>query len=428
MAETGNPRGGGFHTTSHHPNLHLEGDANTEYVPKFIMAKFQRQKTAAAKMGHKARPETFLRRYFASRSVSGGEAKSRGSANEWDAEGSTLSTSTGHSPSPRTTGRLRAPRASVGFFSPSDFPSVRRSSVVPAAFASSSFTPKREDKDEDGDDEQAQYLRLHYDDDNGQDADLPVGSRKQHRRDEEGERKKVVADKIERVRRAGFAGPRSVSRRAQQATTVEYKPELLADRARLLRTLTRREVGLGGGQEGVYRSMGKVSRMVAVSKQLTEDIGTMDTALRMRLTAMFRDGDHRAVERCFEPTRGPKRKLKGKTDQKPVVRVGGGGGSGKARGGGRRGTGGGTGEEGGGGRGLWPGGQEAARDQGQRVQEKEEPAPRPEVDRPHQAAAARAAHRGPGVERVPRSAREGGQKGGRVGCTGRRRWDLRFCR
>ena len=125
-------------------------------------------------------------------------------------------------------------------------------------------------------------------------------------------------------------------------------------------TLTRREVGLGGGQEGVYRSMGKVSRMVAVSKQLTEDIGTMDTALRMRLTAMFRDGDHRAVERCFEPTRGPKRKLKGKTDQKPVVRVGGGGGSGKARGGGRRGTGGGTGEGGGGGRGLWPGGQEAA--------------------------------------------------------------------
>ena len=334
MAETGNPRGGGFHTTSHHPNLHLEGfDANTEYVPKFIMAKFQRQKTAAAKMGHKARPETFLRRYFASSSVSGGEAKSRGSANEWDAEGSTLSTSTGHSPSPRTTGRLRAPRASVGFFSPSDFPSVRRSSVVPAAFASvSSFTPKQsEDKDEDGDDEQAQYLRLHYDDDNGQDADLPVGSRKQHKRDEEGERKKVVADKIERVRRAGFAGPRSVSRRAQQATTVEYKPELLADRARLLRTLTRREVGLGGGQEGVYSSMGKVSRMVAVSKQLTEDIGTMDTALRMRLTAMFRDGDHRAVERCFEPTRGPKRKLKGKTDQKPVVRVGGGGGSGKAR-------------------------------------------------------------------------------------------------
>ena len=341
MAETGNSGGGGFHTTSHHPNLHLEGDANTEYVPKFIMAKFQRQKTAAAKMmGHKARPETFLRRYFASSSVSGGEAKSRGSANEWDAEGSTLSTSTGHSPSPRTTGRLRVPRASVGIFSPSDFPSVRRSSVVPAAFASvSSFTPKPgEDKDEDGDDENAQYLRLHYDDDDddddGQDADLPVGSRKQHRRDEEGERKKVVADKIERVRRAGFAGPRSVSRRAQQATTVEYKPELLADRARLLRTLTRREVGLGGGQEGVYRSMGKVSRMVAVSKQLTEDIGTMDTALRMRLTAMFRDGDHRAVERCFEPTRGPKRKLKGKTDQKPVARVGGGGGSGKARGGG----------------------------------------------------------------------------------------------
>lgn len=142
--------------------------------------------------------------------------------------------------------------------------------------------------------ETAEFLRLHYPDD----------------------RKNLIASKIESVKKAGFNRPASVSRTRAFHSSIEYKPEILADKARILRTLNRKELKSGSGKEGIYGSMRKVSGMVAVSKQLTEDIGTMDHELRARLNAMFYGGDRRDVvlEKCFQPTRAPKQRLKGKTD------------------------------------------------------------------------------------------------------------------
>ncbi len=171
----------------------------------------------------------------------------------------------------------------------------------------------------------AEYLRLYYPVAGGGGHELPRGQGGTQQEGESGsgngsgnrnkmkdkmktERENAISDKIERVRNAGFAGPASVSRRNFHSS-VEYKPEVLADKARLLRTLTRNENELSKGQRGIYRSMRNVSHMVVVSKQLTEDISTMDHVMRVRLNAMFHDqGDH--IEKLFQPGRPPRRKMK----------------------------------------------------------------------------------------------------------------------
>ena len=149
--------------------------------------------------------------------------------------------------------------------SSSRFVSYRRLSQAPPLAELSKST---------GDD--AQCLLLHY----------PKSTRA---------KKEAIANKIEDVKKAGFAGPASVSRKNFHSS-MEYKPELLADKARLLKTVIEKELQLSSGRSGIYKSMKNVSHMVKVSKKLSEDILSMDRAMRLRLHAMLhdrREDDHK---------------------------------------------------------------------------------------------------------------------------------------
>ncbi|QDZ24580.1 hypothetical protein HOP50_14g71180 [Chloropicon primus] len=286
------------HSHSHSHSYSYSSD-NTQdrdtAIPLSILHRFHKNRTNQKnkhKGVHGARPERYLKRYLRPRSREE-EAVVMGNVSKVEEARDNAAMAR----TAKMNMRLRAPRASIGTLE----------GLGPLVSEAGGPSPH----------DNGEYLRLHYEDDE---------------KDREASDKERIVNKIETVMRAGFARPKSVSRKAIHST-VEYKPELLADRARLLKTLNKKEISLGLREKGIYHSMDRVSHMVNVSKKLTEDIGTMDHAMRMRLNAMHSGGDHRSIERCFEPTRGSKRKLKGKTDQTPSAPASGRGSRAVSRGG-----------------------------------------------------------------------------------------------